>query len=185
GPARRRARARAGRGLPVRGPRGLTLAEARLIVPRHHGTTAPRPSDDMYPFDGSDLGSGPGRADVPRPRPTDSSDAPCPLAASACPDGPETSGLRRVCAPGTHDRAPRAVPATTGRTIPLALTDHELAASLARGAGEVLLAERAAVGASDYDGRALKDRGDRAAHEFLVRALAHVRPDDAVPSAEG
>lgn len=139
----------------------------------------------MYPFDGSDLGSGPGRADVPRPKPTDSSDAPCPLAASACPDGPETSGLRRVRAPGTHDRAPRAVPATTGRTVPLALTDHELAASLARGAGEVLLAERAAVGASDYDGRALKDRGDRAAHEFLVRALAHVRPDDAVLSEEG
>lgn len=67
----------------------------------------------------------------------------------------------------------------------MALTDHELAASLARRAGETLLAERAAVGDGDYDGRALKDRGDQAAHEFLVRELAHVRPEDAVLSEEG
>ena len=67
----------------------------------------------------------------------------------------------------------------------MALSDHELAASLARGAGEVLLAERAALGAADFDPKELKDRGDRAAHEFLVRELAHVRPDDAVLSEEG
>lgn len=67
----------------------------------------------------------------------------------------------------------------------MALSDHALAASLARGAGEVLLAQRAAVGDGDFDTTELKDRGDRAAHEFLVREIAHLRPADAVLSEEG
>lgn len=67
----------------------------------------------------------------------------------------------------------------------MALSDHELAAFLARGAGEVLLAQRSAVAELDFDPRELKDRGDQAAHEFLVGELAHLRPDDAVLSEEG
>ena len=67
----------------------------------------------------------------------------------------------------------------------MALSNHEVAASLARGAGEVLLAQRSAVGDADFEPKELKDRGDRAAHEFLVRELADLRPDDAVLSEEG
>ena len=66
----------------------------------------------------------------------------------------------------------------------MALSDHELATSLARGAGEVLLAVRAAA-PPGLDTAELKAQGDRSAHEFLVRELAHVRPDDAVLSEEG
>ncbi len=61
--------------------------------------------------------------------------------------------------------------------------DHSLAARLAAEAGEVLLELRAERGFAD--GRALKDAGDRASHEYLMDALARYRPDDAVLSEEG
>lgn len=61
--------------------------------------------------------------------------------------------------------------------------DHALAAELATGAGEVLLALRADRGFADQ--RGLRDAGDRAAHEYLMAELARRRPADAVLSEEG
>jgi 3'(2'), 5'-bisphosphate nucleotidase len=61
--------------------------------------------------------------------------------------------------------------------------DHSLAAELANGAGEVLLALRADQGFADQ--RALRDAGDRSAHEYLMAELARARPGDAVLSEEG
>jgi 3'(2'), 5'-bisphosphate nucleotidase len=62
--------------------------------------------------------------------------------------------------------------------------DHALAARLADGAGRLLVALRAELVAANTAQRTLKDDGDRAAHEFLVAALAAERPDDAVLSEE-
>jgi 3'(2'), 5'-bisphosphate nucleotidase len=62
-----------------------------------------------------------------------------------------------------------------------ATDDHVLAAWLADAAGGRLLEVRA----EGLEGRALKDAGDRAAHELLMRLLAEHRPDDAVLSEEG
>ncbi len=61
------------------------------------------------------------------------------------------------------------------------LDDHALAAWLATTAGERLLEVRE----EGLTGRELKDAGDLAAHELLMRLLAAVRPDDAVLSEEG
>lgn len=63
------------------------------------------------------------------------------------------------------------------------LTDQALARALADEAGQVLLAERARRGFGDP--KALKDAGDRVAHELLVARLAELRPGDAVLSEEG
>jgi 3'(2'), 5'-bisphosphate nucleotidase len=62
--------------------------------------------------------------------------------------------------------------------------DHRLAADLARRAGQELLTLREQLLAEGVDQRELKDRGDRAAHELLVAALAAERPGDAVLSEE-
>jgi 3'(2'), 5'-bisphosphate nucleotidase len=59
--------------------------------------------------------------------------------------------------------------------------DHELAAWLADQAGAELLKVRE----QGLEGKELKDAGDRAAHELLMRLLAEHRPDDAVLSEEG
>jgi 3'(2'), 5'-bisphosphate nucleotidase len=59
--------------------------------------------------------------------------------------------------------------------------DHRFAAWLATTAGSVLLDVRR----SGETGRALKDLGDRTAHEWLMQALARHRPDDSVLSEEG
>ncbi|MFY0407481.1 3'(2'),5'-bisphosphate nucleotidase CysQ [Solicola sp. PLA-1-18] len=59
--------------------------------------------------------------------------------------------------------------------------DHALARHLADAAGAELLAVRG----QGLQGSALKDAGDRAAHELLVGMLAELRPDDAVLSEEG
>jgi 3'(2'), 5'-bisphosphate nucleotidase len=64
-------------------------------------------------------------------------------------------------------------------------SDHELAAALASEAGDVLNALRSEVPPGEYDGRALKDAGDLAAHKYLMNRLAELRPDDAVLSEEG
>jgi 3'(2'), 5'-bisphosphate nucleotidase len=62
-----------------------------------------------------------------------------------------------------------------------ATDDHVLAGWLATVAGERLLQVRA----EGLEGRELKDAGDLAAHELLMRLLAEHRPDDAVLSEEG
>ena len=62
--------------------------------------------------------------------------------------------------------------------------DHQLAAELARGAGELLLALREQIGDAAYDPRALKDHGDAVAQEHLAARLSLLRPDDAVLSEE-
>lgn len=59
--------------------------------------------------------------------------------------------------------------------------DHAFSRWLAERAGERLLEVRA----EGLEGRALKDAGDRAAHELLVALLAAHRPQDAVLSEEG
>ncbi len=66
---------------------------------------------------------------------------------------------------------------------PLAATtdDHVLATWLAEQAGRRLLAVRA----EGLEGRELKDAGDAAAHELLMRLVAEMRPEDAVLSEEG
>ncbi|SDS40684.1 3'(2'),5'-bisphosphate nucleotidase [Nocardioides scoriae] len=58
--------------------------------------------------------------------------------------------------------------------------DHELAAWAATSAGELLLDVRR----QGLEGRALKDAGDMAAHEHLMKVLAEHRPDDAILSEE-
>ena len=62
-----------------------------------------------------------------------------------------------------------------------ATDDHALATWLATVAGERLLEVRA----EGLEGRALKDAGDRAAHELLMRLFGEHRPGDAVLSEEG
>jgi 3'(2'), 5'-bisphosphate nucleotidase len=62
-----------------------------------------------------------------------------------------------------------------------ATDDHALAGWLATVAGDRLLQVRA----EGLEGRALKDAGDLAAHELLIRLLAEHRPADAVLSEEG
>jgi 3'(2'), 5'-bisphosphate nucleotidase len=58
--------------------------------------------------------------------------------------------------------------------------DHRFAAWAATVAGELLLQVRA----SGLAGKALKDAGDLASHELLMKILAEHRPDDAVLSEE-
>ena len=70
--------------------------------------------------------------------------------------------------------------------IPVAGTDvveddHRLAAWAATVAGEMLVEVRG----QGLEGNALKDAGDRAAHELLLRLLGRYRPGDAVLSEEG
>lgn len=60
--------------------------------------------------------------------------------------------------------------------------DAALAVRLAETAGRLLLTLRAG---GQLEGRALGDAGDAIAHQFLTRALAQLRPDDAVLSEEG
>lgn len=65
-------------------------------------------------------------------------------------------------------------------TAEILADDHLLAGWLAEAAGARLLEVRA----EGLAGKALKDAGDRAAHELLVALLAAYRPDDAVLSEE-
>jgi len=72
----------------------------------------------------------------------------------------------------------------TGRSPrPSPASDHELAVSVARSAGEVLLDLRDAWSGAPAD--QLRAEGDRRSHRLIVEALARVRPDDAVLSEEG
>jgi len=63
------------------------------------------------------------------------------------------------------------------------VNDHELAASIAGRAGELLLAIRAGF-TGDSGDRALGDRGDRDANDLILTELAAARPNDAVLSEE-
>lgn len=61
------------------------------------------------------------------------------------------------------------------------LSDGELAASLARNAGKVLLAVRES---RLIEGKPLGKAGDETANQFLVHALKHQRPEDGLLSEE-
>ena len=60
-------------------------------------------------------------------------------------------------------------------------TDGDLAARLAREAGELLLGLRAQ---GEFEGRALGQEGDRRANALLMAALKDARPDDGILSEE-
>lgn len=64
-------------------------------------------------------------------------------------------------------------------------SDGEIAAALARSAGEMLLELRQALTLRGADQRTIKNAGDRESHLWLVDALATLRPDDGVLSEEG
>ncbi len=65
------------------------------------------------------------------------------------------------------------------------MQDHQLAATLALEAGELLVELRGRLHRDGAPGALIKAEGDRQAHEFLMERLAHERPDDAVLSEEG
>ncbi len=69
----------------------------------------------------------------------------------------------------------------SGKPLPPDADDHTLAAWAAEAAGSLLLDVRK----QGLEGRALKDAGDLAAHELLMRLLGEHRPGDAVLSEEG
>jgi 3'(2'), 5'-bisphosphate nucleotidase len=66
-------------------------------------------------------------------------------------------------------------------TAEILADDHLLAAWLAETAGKRLLEVRT----EGLEGKALKDAGDKAAHDLLMELVARYRPDDAVLSEEG
>jgi 3'(2'), 5'-bisphosphate nucleotidase len=63
--------------------------------------------------------------------------------------------------------------------------DHDLAARVAKEAGALLVDLRARLAAEAVHPRTLRDAGDAAAHELIMRLLAEARPDDTVLSEEG
>jgi 3'(2'), 5'-bisphosphate nucleotidase len=63
-------------------------------------------------------------------------------------------------------------------------SDHELAAVIARQAGELLLEVRAAAEAEGVDEKTTKSRGDLMSNDLILAALARERPDDTVLSEE-
>lgn len=73
-----------------------------------------------------------------------------------------------------------ALDAGTAAAVPL--DDHQLAASLAETAGDLLLRVQ---GSGLVAGKALGATGDATSHQFLVGALAFARPDDRILSEEG
>ena len=68
------------------------------------------------------------------------------------------------------------------RVISLLITDEDLAVQLAQTAGKLLVALR---DAGIFSGKALGNAGDAVAHQFLVQALGHLRPEDGLLSEEG
>ncbi len=63
------------------------------------------------------------------------------------------------------------------------MSDHELAATLATEAGELLLGVRTEL--ADATAAERKAAGDKRSHDYLMEALAKARPADAVLSEEG
>ena len=64
------------------------------------------------------------------------------------------------------------------------MNDHQLAAHLAAGAGEMLVELRAELSGQRLAPFAVGARGDAAAHEFIADALRQHRPDDMLLSEE-
>ncbi|MCU1346410.1 MAG: putative 3(2),5-bisphosphate nucleotidase, partial [Acidimicrobiia bacterium] len=64
-------------------------------------------------------------------------------------------------------------------------SDHQLAARLATETGVLLLELRERLFAQRASSWTVKDAGDELAHEFLMKAFAEFRPEDAVLSEEG
>ncbi|MDQ1533523.1 MAG: 3(2), 5-bisphosphate nucleotidase, partial [Actinomycetota bacterium] len=64
------------------------------------------------------------------------------------------------------------------------MNDHELAAAIARQAGELLLEVRATAEAEGIDDKATRSRGDLTSNDLILAELARERPDDAVLSEE-
>ena len=64
------------------------------------------------------------------------------------------------------------------------MNDHELAAAIARDAGQLLLQIRASAQAEGLDEKALKSRGDLGSNDFILERLHAERPDDAILSEE-
>jgi 3'(2'), 5'-bisphosphate nucleotidase len=62
--------------------------------------------------------------------------------------------------------------------------DHELAAAIARRAGELLVEIRAKAEAEGADEKTTRSRGDLTSNELILTELARERPDDAVLSEE-
>lgn len=71
-------------------------------------------------------------------------------------------------------------PTQTPATQPPPTDDHAFAAWAAEQAGELLLEVRQ----RGLEGKELKDAGDLASHEFLMKVLGEHRPDDAILSEE-
>jgi 3'(2'), 5'-bisphosphate nucleotidase len=65
------------------------------------------------------------------------------------------------------------------------VTDHDIAAQLAKEAGELLVELRDRRTAEGISGKELGREGDAFSHELLMKRLAEQRPDDAVLSEEG
>ncbi len=69
--------------------------------------------------------------------------------------------------------------------MPATADDHALAIDLARETGKVLVELRQRMLLEGTTHWELKDAGDMAAHRFIVKHLAEVRPNDSVLSEEG
>jgi 3'(2'), 5'-bisphosphate nucleotidase len=91
--------------------------------------------------------------------------------------------VARPAAPdfGGQQEAGRVNPVSPTSELFVTADDHALAADLARTAGELLLRVRE----SGITGGNLKDLGDWSSHDYLVEALARLRPDDGLLSEEG
>jgi 3'(2'), 5'-bisphosphate nucleotidase len=66
----------------------------------------------------------------------------------------------------------------------MSTADHELAAAIARQAGELLLDVRAAAEAEGADDKTTRSRGDLTSNDLILAELARERPGDAVLSEE-
>ncbi len=64
------------------------------------------------------------------------------------------------------------------------MNDHELAAHIARAAGELLLSVRTEALADGVDAKQLKNLGDTRSNDLILALLAEHRPADAVLSEE-
>ncbi|MCX7620112.1 MAG: hypothetical protein N2037_04620, partial [Acidimicrobiales bacterium] len=78
------------------------------------------------------------------------------------------------------------MPPNETRLAPADPADHQLAASIASGAGELLVDLRLRRVAEHADASSLKTEGDRLSHEFIMERLEErIRAGDAVLSEEG
>jgi len=69
--------------------------------------------------------------------------------------------------------------------VPATADDHALAIDLARDTGKILVELRQRMLLEGTTHWELKDAGDMAAHRYIVKRLAEVRPNDSVLSEEG